>query len=146
MINSQLLITSASTRPSQGKRVVWVNCHIREHFEVALCFMCQGYSHVSHGCTLSGRKDACWGVEAHCSWLRNKRIPLGAWLVLIGAKRMSPMLRGAVRAQYLWRRSEGWGVECEISTAQPRKREEGPEPSDADCQGEEGRCVAVTSQ
>ena len=28
-------------------RVVWVNCRIREHVEVARCFKCQGYGHVS---------------------------------------------------------------------------------------------------
>ena len=41
-------------------RVGWVNCRIREHVEVAGCFRCQGYGHVSRGCTLSRRKDACW--------------------------------------------------------------------------------------
>ena len=32
-------------------------------------------------------------------------------------------------------------MESEVRTAQPREREGSPEPSDADCQGEEGRCV-----
>ena len=41
-------------------RVEWVNCRIREHVEVSRCFRCQGYVHVSCGCTLPGRKDACW--------------------------------------------------------------------------------------
>ena len=30
---------------------------------VARCFRCQGYGHVSHGCTLPDRKDACWRYE-----------------------------------------------------------------------------------
>ena len=38
--------------------------------------------------------------------------------------------------------SGGWGVESEVSTAQPREREGSPEPSDADCQREGGRCNA----
>ena len=37
-----------------------MNCRIREHVEVAWCFRCQGYDHVSRGCALPGRKDACW--------------------------------------------------------------------------------------
>ena len=44
-------------------RVGWVNCRIREHVEVAQCFRCQGYGHLSRGCVLPGRKDACWRCE-----------------------------------------------------------------------------------
>ena len=52
--------------------------------------------------------------------------------VLIRAEKMSPMLRGAVLAQYLGRRSGGCGVESEVSTAQPQERDGSPETSDAD--------------
>ena len=41
-------------------RVGWMNCRIQEHVEVAWCFTCQRYGHVSRSCTLPGRKDACW--------------------------------------------------------------------------------------
>ena len=41
-------------------RVGWVNCRIREHVNVARCFRFQGFGHVSRGCSLPGRKDACW--------------------------------------------------------------------------------------
>ena len=78
-------------------------------------------------------------VGARRTWPRSARLPLGAWISLIGAKKMSPMLLGAVLAQYLGRSSGGWGVQSEISTAQPRDRERSPGPSDADCQGEGGR-------
>ena len=44
-------------------RVRWVNCRIREHFEVARCFRFQGYGHESRGCALPARKDACWRCE-----------------------------------------------------------------------------------
>ena len=40
--------------------VGWMNCCIHEQVEVARCFRRQGYGHVSRGCTLPGRKDACW--------------------------------------------------------------------------------------
>ena len=54
---------------------------------------------------------------------------------------MSPMLRGAVLAQYLEQSSGGLEAEIEVPAAQPRKREASPEPSDADCQGEGDRCA-----
>ena len=41
-------------------RVGWVNCRIQKHVEVARCFRCQGYGHVSRGYALPGRKDAYW--------------------------------------------------------------------------------------
>ena len=41
-------------------RVGWVNCRIRENVEVARCFRCQRYGHVSRGCALPDRKDTCW--------------------------------------------------------------------------------------
>ena len=47
--------------------------------------------------------------------------PPGAWLVLIGVKKVSPMLRRAVLVQYLERSSGGSGVESEVSTAQPER-------------------------
>ena len=56
-------LTEADARSLLGLgrlRVGWVNCRIREHVEVARCFRCQGYGHVSRGCTLPARKDACW--------------------------------------------------------------------------------------
>ena len=82
------------------------------------------------------------GVGACRTWPRSARLPLGAWLVLIGAKKMSPILWGVVFVQYLGQSSGGWGVESEISTVQPREREGSPGSSDADCQRKEGRCVA----
>ena len=42
-------------------RLGWVNCRTGEHVEVARCFRCQGYEHVSRDCTLPGMKNACWG-------------------------------------------------------------------------------------
>ena len=56
-------LTEADARSLLGLgklRVGWVNCRIREHVEVARCFRCQGYGRVLRGCTLPGRKDACW--------------------------------------------------------------------------------------
>ena len=56
-------LTEADARSLLGLgrlRVGWVNCRIREHVEVARCFRCQGYGHVSRGCALPSRKDACW--------------------------------------------------------------------------------------
>ena len=56
-------LTEADARSLLGLgrlRVGWVNCCIREHVEVVRCFRCQGYGHVSRGCTLPARKDACW--------------------------------------------------------------------------------------
>ena len=64
----------------------------------------------------AGRMHA-GGVRASRTWPRNAWLHIGAWLVLIGAKKMLSMLRGAILAQYLGRSSEGWGVESEISTA-----------------------------
>ena len=63
-------LTEADARSLLGlgrPRVRWVNCRIREHVEVARCFRCQGYGHVSPGCMLPGRKDACWrcGTASH---------------------------------------------------------------------------------
>ena len=45
-------------------RLSWVNCRIRENVEVARCFRCHGYGHLSRGCTLPGRKDELWGHVA----------------------------------------------------------------------------------
>ena len=42
-------------------RVGWLNCRIREHVEVSRCFRCQGYGHVSRGCTLPGWR--CGGAS-----------------------------------------------------------------------------------
>ena len=56
-------LTEAEARSLLGLgklRLGWVNCQFREHLEVARCFRCQGYGHVSRGYTLPGRKDACW--------------------------------------------------------------------------------------
>ena len=33
-------------------------------------------------------------------------------------------------------------MESEVTTVQPREKEGSPEPSNADCQGEESLCVA----
>ena len=60
-------LTEANARSLLGLgrlRVGWVNCRIRENVEVTWCFKCQGYGHVSRGCTLPGRKDACWRCVA----------------------------------------------------------------------------------
>ena len=59
-------LTKADARSLLGLgslRVGWVNCRIREHVEVAWCFRCQWYDHVSRGCALPGRKDAFWRCE-----------------------------------------------------------------------------------
>ena len=54
-------LADASRLLQLGKaRVRWVNCCTREHAEVVRCFRCQGYGHVSRGCTHPSRKDACW--------------------------------------------------------------------------------------
>ena len=56
-------LTEADARSLLGLgrlRVRWVNCRTGEHVEVARCISCQGCGHVSRGCTLPGRKDACW--------------------------------------------------------------------------------------
>ena len=53
-------LTDADARRLLGLgrlRIGWVNCRIRQHVEVARCFRCQGYCHVSRGCTLPGSKD-----------------------------------------------------------------------------------------
>ena len=55
-------LTEADARSLLGLgklRVGWVNCCIRKHVEVARCLRCQGHDHVSRGCTLPDRKDAC---------------------------------------------------------------------------------------
>ena len=57
----RLLAADARSLLRLGRlRVGWVNCRICEHVEVARCFKCKGYGHESRGCTLPGRKDACW--------------------------------------------------------------------------------------
>ena len=81
------------------------------------------------------------GVGARRTWPRSARLSLGAWLGLIGAKKVSPMLRGAVLAQYSARSTGGWETEIEVPAALPREREGSPQPSDAEFPGEEGRCV-----
>ena len=56
-------LTEADARSLLGLgrlKVGWANCSIREHVDVPWCFRCQGYGHVSHGCKLPDRKDACW--------------------------------------------------------------------------------------
>ena len=76
-------LTQADARSLLGigrLRVGWVNCRIREHVEVARCFRCQGYGHVSRDCILPGRKQqqACWrsGVASHV--VKECKAPLGA--------------------------------------------------------------------
>ena len=59
-------------------RIGWVNCGIREHAEVAQCFRCQGYSHVSRGCVLRGRKDACWRYVGALNVAKECKAPPGA--------------------------------------------------------------------
>ena len=57
----RLADTHASRFVQLGKvRVGWVSCRIQEHAKVVRCFRCQGYGHVSRGCTHPSRKDACW--------------------------------------------------------------------------------------
>ena len=77
-------------------------------------------------------------LGARLTWPRSARLHLGAWLVMIGAKKISPMPRGAVPAQYLGGapKVEGWkmifysstsGVGGEPRTFQCRlPRKEGP--------------------
>ena len=108
--------------------VGWVNCRIRKHVEVARCFRCQGYGHVSHGCALPDRKDACWRCE-------------GASHVAKECKTPPRCLTCADRGEKDVAHASESGS-CPIFRAQLREREGSPEPSDADCQGEEGRCVS----
>ena len=119
-------LTEADARSLLGLgrlRVRWVNCRIREHVEDARCFRCQGCGHVSRGCAFPGGKNAYWRCGAASHVAKECKAPPRCLIALIGAKKMSSMLRGAVLAQCLGRSSGGWQVESEVHTAEPRERE-----------------------
>ena len=63
--------------------------------------MCRAAARFQAGRTPAG------GVGAYHTWPRCARLGLSALHVPIGVKKMSPMLRGAVFAQYLGRSSGG---------------------------------------
>ena len=63
--------------------------------------MCRAGARFQAGRTPAG------GVGERRTWPRSARLRLNARHVLIGAKKMSPMLRGAALAQYLGRSSGG---------------------------------------
>ena len=57
-------------------RIGWVDCRIREHAEVAWCFRCLGYGHMSRGCSIPDRKGACWKCSAAGNVAKDCRTPL----------------------------------------------------------------------
>ena len=117
-------------------KVRWVNCRIREHIKVVRCYRCQGYGHASGGCTRPGRNDAC--SRGREMTHRAKEVPD---MPLIGSRKMSPMILGAVLAQYFWQSSSSLGVGSEVLTVQLRKGEGNPKPPDADGQEKRDRCA-----